>query len=202
MENNYTGVSDNNYPPEPNTNNHVHDNQANHQAYPHANPQAHQQSYPGYNAHPGAPVMPPAPGMSMPMPGHFQGSPVHHTQVHQSPVHHSPVHPSAMHHSPVHPSAMQQSPHMQGQPVMIVQQTATPTHTQLGPSSSFAKCPSCQASGYTRADRGFNSTGWIICFLLYLFTLCCFWCAMCCDSNYEVRHYCSNCGYRIGTYNG
>ncbi len=159
MENNYTGVNNHNYPPEPSTGSHGY------------NQPAHQQNYPGYHAHPGAPVMPPPPG-GMTMPGLPHGSPIH------------------------------QSPHMQSQPIVIIQQSASPVHTNLGPSSSFAKCPSCQASGYTRAERGFNCTGWVICFLLYIFTLICFWCATCCESNYEVRHYCSNCGYRIGTYNG
>lgn len=70
----------------------------------------------------------------------------------------------------------------------------------MGPTSCYAKCPSCQKSGYTRAERGLNSNGWIICFILFLLTGICCWMVMLCDSNYEVRHHCSNCGYRIGSY--
>ena len=72
--------------------------------------------------------------------------------------------------------------------------------TAMGPTSCYAKCPSCQKSGYTRADRGLNSNGWIICFILCLLTGICCWMVMLCESNYEVRHCCSNCGYRIGSY--
>ena len=69
----------------------------------------------------------------------------------------------------------------------------------LGPTSCYTQCPSCHKSGYTRAERALNSTGKALCILLSVTLILCF-CVTCCDSNYEIRHYCSNCGHKIGTY--
>lgn len=93
-----------------------------------------------------------------------------------------------------------ETPIMPSPPNMGMGNPFSNSPTILGPSSCYAKCPSCQKSGYTRVERGFNSNGWIICILLCLFTLCCFFLATCCDSNYEVKHFCSSCNYRIGAY--
>ena len=70
----------------------------------------------------------------------------------------------------------------------------------LGVSSCYTACQYCQNSGYTRVQKSLNGNGCIFLILLIILFWPLFWLVFMCESNYEVRHYCSRCNGMIGKY--
>jgi len=62
-------------------------------------------------------------------------------------------------------------------------------------------CPHCRASIVTTTQYEVGGMTWLVCMLLFFFTLCCFWIAFIIDDCKDVVHTCPNCRTVVGRYN-
>jgi hypothetical protein len=70
-----------------------------------------------------------------------------------------------------------------------------------GPNPIYVKCITCQQRGMTRVTRNLSQNGLILFIILLLVAFPCAFCVLCCDDQYETKHYCCQCGNYLGCSN-
>ena len=130
------------------------------------------------------------------------------------PYHHQPPqvnHPYPLPSSQTFPSNSPQgavgvAPHVfqVSQPVMVQPTVVTnvvhqATTVALGRAACSVTCPKCHRNGVTHVTKSLKPEAFCWCIVLCLLGCeLCFWIPFCVDSNYSVKHYCSNCRTFIG----